>query len=52
MKNSRENDTAQTKLDHDRDLDVPGAEMDDDDEIYGNEDEENNFYSLGGDEKN
>lgn len=34
------------------DLDVPGSELDDDMEILGNEDEENNYYSLGGDEKN
>jgi len=32
------------------DLDVPGAELDDDMEIIGSEDEENNYYSLGGDE--
>ncbi|MCX6305948.1 MAG: hypothetical protein NT040_13380 [Bacteroidetes bacterium] len=31
------------------DLDVPGSELDDDEENIGNEDEENNFYSLGGD---
>src|SRR5262245_28920398 len=31
------------------DLDVPGSELDDDQENVGNEDEENNFYSLGGD---
>lgn len=31
------------------DLDVPGAELDDEDEITGNEDEENNYYSIGGD---
>jgi hypothetical protein len=31
------------------DLDVPGAELDDEDEAIGNEDEENNLYSLGGD---
>ena len=31
------------------DLDVPGSELDDEDEIDGNEDEENNYYSLGGD---
>jgi hypothetical protein len=31
------------------DLDVPGAELDDENEIVGNEDEENNYYSLGGD---
>ncbi len=31
------------------DLDVPGSEDDDSDEILGEEDEENNSYSLGGD---
>lgn len=31
------------------DLDVPGSEDDDMDEATGEEDEENNFYSLGGD---
>ena len=31
------------------DLDVPGAELDDDQESRGSEDEENNPYSLGGD---
>lgn len=31
------------------DLDVPGAELDDDQEKRGAEDEENNYYSLGGD---
>jgi hypothetical protein len=34
------------------DLDIPGAELDDDDEAIGNEDEENNHYSLGGDNHN
>ncbi len=34
------------------DLDVPGAELDDEDELIGEEDEENNSYSLGGDEHN
>jgi len=29
------------------DLDVPGAELDDKQENIGNEDEENNYYSLG-----
>jgi hypothetical protein len=29
-------------------LDVPGAELDDDQEKIGSEDEENNYYSLGG----
>jgi hypothetical protein len=31
------------------DLDVPGAEDDDPNEEIGEEDEENNYYSLGGD---
>ncbi len=33
------------------DLDVPGEELDDDNELIGEEDEENNYYSLGGDNK-
>ena len=32
------------------DLDIPGAESDDADEKIGEEDEENNYYSLGGDD--
>lgn len=32
------------------DLDIPGAELDDEMEIIGSEDEENNYYSLGGDD--
>jgi len=32
------------------DLDIPGAELDDDMETIGSEDEENNYYSLGDDE--
>lgn len=31
------------------DLDIPGSELDDDNERIGEEDEENNYYSLGGD---
>lgn len=31
------------------DLDVPGADLDDEQELIGNEDEENNYFSLGGD---
>ncbi len=34
------------------DLDVPGSELDDDMEAIGSEDEENNYYSLGGDAHN
>lgn len=38
-----------TPLDLDEGLDVPGAELDDAEEAIGSEDEENNYYSLGGD---
>jgi len=31
------------------DLDIPGSDLDDDNESIGEEDEENNYYSLGGD---
>lgn len=34
-----------------KDLDVPGAELDDAMEEIGSEDEENNYYSLGGDKQ-
>ncbi len=34
------------------DLDIPGSELDDDQENIGSEDEENNYYSLGGDNHN
>jgi|ERR1035437_7023914 hypothetical protein len=34
------------------DIDVPGSELDDDMEDIGSEDEENNLYSLGGDDHN
>ena len=33
----------------DDELDIPGAELDDENEEIGEEDEENNYYSLGGD---
>lgn len=33
-------------------LDVPGSELDDEQEKAGNEDEENNYFSLGGDDHN
>lgn len=35
-----------------RNLDVPGSELDDEQENVGNEDEENNYYSIGGDDHN
>jgi len=31
------------------DLDIPGSELDDQQESVGSEDEENNYYSIGGD---
>ena len=34
------------------DLDVPGSELDDQQEAIGSEDEENNHYSIGGDRHN
>jgi hypothetical protein len=34
------------------DLDVPGSELDDNQEDIGSEDEENNYYSIGGDNHN
>lgn len=34
------------------DLDIPGSELDDEEESVGSEDEENNYYSLGGDNHN
>lgn len=34
------------------DLDIPGSELDDQQERVGSEDEENNYYSLGGDAHN
>jgi hypothetical protein len=40
------------KEDEELELDVPGSELDNAEEAIGNEDEENNYYSLGGDEHN
>lgn len=40
---------AEPKQGLESDLDVPGAELDDVEELLGEEDEENNYYSLGGD---
>jgi hypothetical protein len=35
-----------------RDLDVPGSKIDDQQANVGSEDEEKNYYSLGGDDHN
>jgi hypothetical protein len=40
------------KDDMDNDLDIPGADIDNADEEIGQEDEENNYYSIGGDNHN
>ena len=45
-------DTSKTKVPvstDEPDLDIPGVELDDAQEEIGSEDEENNYYSLGGD---
>ena len=36
-------------LNPEEDLDVPGSDLDDKEEALGEEDEENNYYSIGGD---
>lgn len=36
-------------LPNEQDLDVPGSDLDDFNETKGEEDEENNYYSIGGD---
>lgn len=38
-----------SNIDLENDLDIPGSELDDENEKIGEEDEENNYYSLGGD---
>ena len=52
---SRDGEENEKSFDEDvsgRDLDVPGSGLDDRQEDNGNEDEENNSYSLGGDRHN
>ena len=44
----KQNDEEPTAFTGDE-LDVPGAELDDANEVLGEEDEENNYYSIGGD---
>jgi hypothetical protein len=43
-------DNAANRRSPKNDLDVPGAELDDAQEEIGSEDEENNYYSIGGDD--
>lgn len=54
IKDSQEKEGSMNEKDFEEDLtggdlDVPGAELDDSNEEIGEEDEENNYYSLGGD---
>jgi hypothetical protein len=49
-KNKKDNNNKEISLGND--LDVPGSELDDKQEAIGSEDEENNYYSLGGDDHN
>lgn len=59
VKKSDNSDNSQTGIEKEsnddasgRDLDIPGSELDDEQENIGNEDEENNYYSIGGDDHN
>jgi hypothetical protein len=56
VKKSDKSDKARTNIEKESNddatgsnLDIPGSELDDEQENVGNEDEENNYYSLGGD---
>ena len=60
-KNKVSNETDEPETDNEKDfkedvsgddLDIPGSELDDEEENVGSEDEENNYYSLGGDDHN
>lgn len=46
----KKEELADEDVNNSKGLDVPGAELDDKDEEIGEEDEENNYYSLGGDD--
>lgn len=53
MQEARKNNKKDYTNDKSRnDLDIPGTELDDEQEKIGSEDEENNYYSLGGDDHN
>ncbi len=56
VKKSDKSDKARTNIEKEfyddasgSNLDIPGSELDDEQENIGNEDEENNYYSIGGD---
>jgi hypothetical protein len=46
---ARDISESSAELEEEEGLDVPGADLDDENELIGEEDEENNYYSLGGD---
>jgi len=59
LKKSDKSDKARTNIEKESkddasgsNLDIPGSELDDEQENIGNEDEENNYYSIGGDDHN
>ena len=59
VKKSDKSDNAGTNIEKEfnddvsgSDLDIPGSELDDEQEMVGSEDEENNYYSIGGDDHN
>ena len=59
VKKSDKSDKARTNIEKESNddvsgsnLDIPGSELDDEQENVGNEDEENNYYSIGGDDHN
>ena len=57
IKEANENDRMTNEKDFNDDvsgngLDIPGSELDDEQENIGSEDEENNHYSIGGDNHN
>jgi hypothetical protein len=49
INNELARESATDPADQDEGLDIPGSELDDSNEQIGEEDEENNYYSLGGD---
>jgi hypothetical protein len=52
MQNSMNKAKVHTRNERDFGLDVPGSELDNQQEDIGSEDEENNYYSIGGDNHN
>jgi len=59
LKKSDNSDKARTNIEKESNddasgsnLDIPGSELDDEQENVGDEDEENNYYSIGGDDHN